>query len=578
MKTIKRFFLLIICLCLCASIFVAQPAETTEIPEYEKTFGYSQMKTDEERQLYIAFYEAVRDVKYEVAIPDNCDLPYESIHKIANYIAEDNPKAFYYRGSSKMAFTSNMKITNIYPNYHLDGMLIETSKKNPETDAALTEIKSRKQLVESKITEIVSGMPVTAITDTEKTKYIHDYIANNVTYQSGANDQTVYGALILGKCVCSGYAMSFAALCHEAGIRCWYISGSSNNGVSVDSHAWNVAWIDGNCLYTDVTWDDKATISYKYFNTNGTYLNQNHMPRKDFAQALGTCNHQGSTYSVSESVTVNLDKTDAVLYSRGETLALHASVYTSQNVAKTLSWTTSDNNVAIVSDSGVVTAVGGGKATITVTHLESGKTAKCVVTVEASKPHQHSIIAVQGQGATCTEPGMLDHFKCTSCGMRFRDTAGTVEVTNDQELKLDSLGHEESEAWNHDAESHWKTCVRCETILEYTRANHSSSDGSCSKCGYQIAITTVPQPTDPEPTVPTVTVPQPTAPSVTTPIETTKPIGTASTGPTENFDAVPTLPPDQKKPEVNTAIIILGIILCAGMVAAAIYIAVKPKK
>jgi len=48
-----------------------------------------------------------------------------------------------------------------------------------------------------------------------------------------------------------------------------------------------------------------------------------------------------------------------------------------------VTWASSDKNVAKVSKNGKVTAVGAGKATITATHKDTGKTLKCVVTVKA---------------------------------------------------------------------------------------------------------------------------------------------------------------------------------------------------
>lgn len=48
-----------------------------------------------------------------------------------------------------------------------------------------------------------------------------------------------------------------------------------------------------------------------------------------------------------------------------------------------VTWASSNNKVAKVSKNGKVTAVGAGKATITATHKDTGKTLKCVVTVKA---------------------------------------------------------------------------------------------------------------------------------------------------------------------------------------------------
>ena len=68
----------------------------------------------------------------------------------------------------------------------------------------------------------------------------------------------------------------------------------------------------------------------------------------------------------------------------GETLNLTATVAPSDATVKTVTWTSSDESVAIVSDAGVVTGVSEGNATITVTTTDGGFTASCAVVVSAA--------------------------------------------------------------------------------------------------------------------------------------------------------------------------------------------------
>ncbi len=85
--------------------------------------------------------------------------------------------------------------------------------------------------------------------------------------------------------------------------------------------------------------------------------------------------------SVSVPVTgVSLDQT-ALSMVVGESQTLHATVLPSSATDKSVTWSSSNTSVATVSSSGVVTAKGGGKATITVTANDSGSTATCSVTV-----------------------------------------------------------------------------------------------------------------------------------------------------------------------------------------------------
>jgi len=65
----------------------------------------------------------------------------------------------------------------------------------------------------------------------------------------------------------------------------------------------------------------------------------------------------------------------------GGTETLAATVAPSNATNKNITWTSSDTDVATVSTGGLVTAIAGGTATITVTTVNGGKTAVCSVTV-----------------------------------------------------------------------------------------------------------------------------------------------------------------------------------------------------
>ena len=66
----------------------------------------------------------------------------------------------------------------------------------------------------------------------------------------------------------------------------------------------------------------------------------------------------------------------------GGTAALTATVSPSNATNKSVTWSSDKESVATVSDSGVVTAVAAGSATITVTTVDGAKTATCAVTVK----------------------------------------------------------------------------------------------------------------------------------------------------------------------------------------------------
>ena len=92
---------------------------------------------------------------------------------------------------------------------------------------------------------------------------------------------------------------------------------------------------------------------------------------------------------------VTLDK-DTLVLGANETAALAATVLPENATDTAVTWTSEDEEVATVSGKGVVTGVGAGEATITVTTADGGFKATCTVTVTANEP----AVPTQDEGGT----------------------------------------------------------------------------------------------------------------------------------------------------------------------------------
>ena len=78
---------------------------------------------------------------------------------------------------------------------------------------------------------------------------------------------------------------------------------------------------------------------------------------------------------------VSLDKTEHIFNTIGGTLTLNATVLPSDATDNSVEWSSDKEDVATVDQNGNVKAIGNGKAVITVTTKDQGKTASCDITV-----------------------------------------------------------------------------------------------------------------------------------------------------------------------------------------------------
>ena len=121
---------------------------------------------------------------------------------------------------------------------------------------------------------------------------------------------------------------------------------------------------------------------FKVFNTSQEYYE--YLESDDFISPnISTLRDSSQTWINHSHVDVTsvTISSSAETITKGSTYTLTATVMPNDATDKSVTWSTSDATVATVSD-GVVTAVGCGEATITVTTTDGGYTAQCEVSVE----------------------------------------------------------------------------------------------------------------------------------------------------------------------------------------------------
>lgn len=195
----------------------------------------------------------------------------------------------------------------------------------------------------------------------------------------------------------------------------------------------------------------------------------------------GTGNEQLSMASIHclDDVTtipvagITLSKS-AITLKAGDTEALAAIIDPSDATDQTVTWSSSDNDVAAVSD-GVVSAKDIGTAVITATANDGGFQAACTVTVDAAAAHTHSFSEVWSKDndshwhvcSGCDEISdkaehQWDAGTQTTAPTHTTDGIKTFTCSVCRQTKTEVIpatGHSFSDVWSMDNESHWHACV-----------------------------------------------------------------------------------------------------------------------
>lgn len=138
---------------------------------------------------------------------------------------------------------------------------VSTTTINYELSFSYTSTAFQELQVTNKVNEVLADLGIDSMTDIEKIEAIYDYIADSVEYnydavsrsdyiETDATPWSAYGAIVLRKCVCQGYAGLLYRMLEEAGIDSRYITGDGGG-----PHGWNIARYRGKYYNLDATWD-----------------------------------------------------------------------------------------------------------------------------------------------------------------------------------------------------------------------------------------------------------------------------------------------------------------------------------
>lgn len=177
-----------------------------------------------------------------------------------NALLLDHPEIFYLDVTKLYMYTESTKNisgttyrVSIGPD---EGQSYLSEGFYSESDVIIAEAQ-----IEEELNNIIDGLSGNTY---NKVKQVHDYLIDNVTYDSDSNldmSHSIYGALINNLAVCDGYAKAYKYILDNIGISCVEVCGvAQNSNGEIENHAWNDVLIGGNWYAVDVTWDDPIIV------------------------------------------------------------------------------------------------------------------------------------------------------------------------------------------------------------------------------------------------------------------------------------------------------------------------------
>ena len=270
------------------------------------------------------------------------------------------------------------------------GMQIAYDRKDGKTSGTFTfymtyyTSAAQEQSVTAKVSQISSSLSLSSKGEYEKILAVYEYVCNNVKYEysSAPLKYTCYNAAINNSAVCQGYALLIYRLLNDAGVSCRFIAGTTSTG----GHGWNIVRVGSYYYNIDATWDaGKAKEKYSYFMKSDSDFDDHtrwsqysdsafyaEFPMSAYSYDTGTV---GSYISV-KSLSLSKDK---LSLKAGSSSQLSISVKPSK-AESSLSWKSSNKEIASVDSKGKVKGVSAGTCTITVS-APDGKKDTCYVTV-----------------------------------------------------------------------------------------------------------------------------------------------------------------------------------------------------
>lgn len=229
-------------------------------------FYYSKMNKMQQAT-YHAICQGVLRMEKEIQVPR---MSGEELYNVFFQMRLDHPEIFWATGFKYRYYQESPNI-QFLPEYLFDR----------------AKVKEHQKAMKSRVEKL--ARPAQKLSESEKEKYIHDFICENVKYDKLKKPYSheIIGPLGQGVGVCEGIAKAVKVLCDELGVWCMIAICGNNPDKGIKyRHTWNIVRINGKYYHLDATFDNTLTrnctigeeIRYDYFNLEDKSIFLDHEP------------------------------------------------------------------------------------------------------------------------------------------------------------------------------------------------------------------------------------------------------------------------------------------------------------
>lgn len=225
---------------------------------------YYNSLSEQDKQVYNIILNCYENMSTSIQI-GTYRLTESAVDKIFRMVSKDNPEIFWIEGSYHYTVSQTTGLVQSFsPKYRMD-----ISTRN-----------AKRQEITNAEKYFLDGIRF-SMTPYEKALRLYENMPRLISYDYDAtvgerkkqrrskldDCSTIYGALVLQKAVCGGYAKAYQYLLKKLGIHSIVVNGDTDRG----RHSWNLVSLEHEWFHVDVTWGDliknftDGHISYAWF-------------------------------------------------------------------------------------------------------------------------------------------------------------------------------------------------------------------------------------------------------------------------------------------------------------------------